>query len=64
MVYILLKTKFGSSLIWDESEDNRICAMRNALGNDGYRNPETDWDRIIQEGIDAMIRMGKATRIL
>lgn len=57
-----IETKFGSALIWDESEGNRMCAIRKTLENGGYRNPETEWDKIIQEGIDAMIRMERATK--
>lgn len=55
---------FGYPLIWDESEGNRMCAIRKNLENGGYRNPEAEWGRIIEEGIDTMIRLEKATKNL
>ena len=57
-----IENSFGSSLIWDESEGNRMCAIRKTFENGGYRKPESDWSEIIEEGIVTMMNLERATK--
>jgi len=59
-----IESTFGAKLLWDESEGNRMCAIRINLENGGYRNDESEWGTIIDNAINTMIRLEKATKEL
>jgi hypothetical protein len=65
--YLLIKKDqienvFGGQLIWDESEGNRMCAIRVNLDNGGYSSDEIEWQQIVNIAIDNMVRLEKATK--
>lgn len=57
-----IEVNFGSSLDWDESEGNRMCAIRKRIENGGYRNDENEWVEIVDEAIENMLKLEMATR--
>jgi hypothetical protein len=57
-----IELKFGDSLHWDESEGNRMCAIRKQFENGGYRDNEENWNQIIGNAIRNMIKLEEATR--
>jgi hypothetical protein len=65
--YLLAKKEqiervYGGNLIWDESEGNRMCAIRINLDNGGYRNEESEWLGIIDLATDTMVKLEKSTK--
>jgi len=59
-----IENKFCDTLNWDESEGNRMCAIRKQLELGGYRNDENEWDKIVENAIDNMTRLEQATKEL
>jgi len=57
-----IESSFGEKLLWDESEGNRMCAIRINIEDGGYRNSEDEWSKIIEKAVDAMVRLEKATK--
>jgi len=57
-----IENKIGFKLNWDESEGNRMCAIRKQFENGGYRNDETEWKNISELAIDKMIVLENATK--
>lgn len=53
---------FGEPLEWNEAEGYRVCIIRKQMVSGGYRNPESEWDQLSQEGINAMKRLEMATK--
>jgi hypothetical protein len=56
-----IELSFGGQLIWQEREGVRQCRVFFPVVG-GYRSPETEWPRIQDELIDAMIRLDTALR--
>lgn len=59
-----IEEKFQDTLHWDESEGNRMCAIRKQLTVGGYRNDDSEWDEIIENAVGAMVRLENATKNL
>lgn len=57
-----IETKFGGPLEWNEAEGYRVCIIRKQLSKGGYRNPESEWDEIVKEGVQTMMNLEQATR--
>ena len=57
-----IEEAYGGSLIWDESEGNRMCAIRVYLDNGGYRNDEGEWLQIADTAVGTMVRLERATK--
>lgn len=57
-----IETAYGGSLDWNEAEGYRVCIVRQVINEGGYRNPENEWDRIIEKAIDSMKRLEESTK--
>ena len=41
---------------------NRMCAIRLQIEKGGYRDDKSDWDKIVDEAVDLMVRLEKTTK--
>lgn len=57
-----IETAYGGSLEWNEAEGYRVCIVRQVINEGGYRNPENEWDGIIEKAIDSMKRLELAMK--
>jgi hypothetical protein len=57
-----IESRFGEPLEWDESEGNRMCAIRKTVNAGGYRSDESEWRKIATNAVEVMIRLEKATK--
>jgi hypothetical protein len=57
-----IEQRFGDTLNWDEAEGNRMCAIRKQLNEGGYRNDESEWEKIIDSAINKMVLLENATK--
>lgn len=53
---------YGKELEWNEAEGYRVCIIRESFNNGGYRNPESEWERISNEAIEAMCNLENSTK--
>ncbi len=59
-----IESKYGGQLEWNEAEGCRVCIIRKVFKDGGYINPETEWIKVSNKAIDAMVRLEKATNPL
>jgi len=52
----------GYKLNWDKAEGSRMCAIRKQLDVGGYRNEETEWEKITINAVETMIKLENATK--
>lgn len=57
-----IENVYGKRLEWNEAEGYRVCIVREAFNTGGYRNDESEWERISNLAINAMINLEKATK--
>ncbi len=55
---------FGQQLDWDDMGTAKACRIRHILNLGGYKNDRAQWPTIIEQAIDAMVRLEKTTRPL
>ena len=56
-----IETAFGGELEWQELPGSRACRIRKVFSG-GYRSLDTEWPRIHEQLIEAMIRLDRAIR--
>lgn len=55
-----IEADFGDSLSWEPMEGKRACRIARRMQMGGYRDPESEWGRIQDSMIDAMIQLDRA----
>jgi len=55
-----IELSFGETLEWNEAISYRVCIIRKQLNTGGYGNPEIEWNGIVDECTDMMLKLEKA----
>lgn len=58
----VVEQEYGKKLEWNEAEGYRVCIVRESFNSGGYRNSDSEWEKIADEVVNAMIRLEKATK--
>lgn len=53
---------FGAALSWERLEGKRACRIRHVSPDGGYRSDDSEWPRLQETQIDAMIRLERALK--
>jgi hypothetical protein len=56
-----IETAFEGDLDWQDLPDRRACRIRKVIEG-GYRSPQTNWPKIHDSLVHAMIRLDNAMR--
>lgn len=55
-----IENSFGSQLEWSELPDNRACIIRKIYEIGGWKDPEENWNKVIDTVTDGMVKFEKA----
>jgi hypothetical protein len=56
-----IEAAFGAELEWQDLPDSRACRIRKVVPG-GYRSAESDWPKIHEDLVTAMINLDKSIR--
>lgn len=57
-----VEERFGGTLSWERLNDKRACRVKHTIDSGGYRSPETEWAKVQEAMVEAMIRLEAALR--
>lgn len=57
-----VEKRFGSQLSWERLDGKRACRIRHTIGIGGYRSPDSDWPKIHEAMVSAMVRLDIALK--
>jgi hypothetical protein len=57
-----IEAAYGAPLSWERLDSKRACRVKHVLGEESFLAPESEWPRIQERMVSAMIRFESALR--